>query len=236
MNANRLIPPGFREGYREIGRGVGRTPAGSIDPALLRTWYRAFHAVWLGPLCWLAYLLLLAVMGAGGRAHWFAMTEGVVGAIGSLLPIVKSFEQQLPELGQAHRIPLLRHLWGAWWISHAFIILIQCRYHGLPLMKYQSWQLNEWNWVVSVWWLLLAIPIVLFLSALFGGFYELNLFYGRKAYSFFVESWVFSAVLSHFGFCVGANPLFLIMLTRVALLIVRLARPGLTDRWGYANP
>lgn len=226
---------GSREGYHEIGRGEGRTPAGRLHPELLRTRFHGFHIMWKGPLCWLAYLLLLAALGKDARSYWFSLTDGVVGAVGSLLPVIASFERGLPFMEQAERVPLLRHVWGGLWISQGLMLLVQCRYHGKNFMMFQSWQINEWNWRINLWWFLAAF-ISFFVSVWVGGGLFSIEFGAYKAHQFFVNRWVFSLFLCHLVFSIGANPTLFITITRIALLLLRLACPGRTNRWGYDKP
>lgn len=223
-----------REGFYEIGRGEGRSPAGRLDPELLRTWHHGFHFMWKGPLCWLAYLLVLAVLGHEARYHWIVWTERVVGAVGSLLPIVASLERDLFFMGKPHLLPLLRHVWGALWISQAIMLLLQFKFYGRRMLRYHSWQLNEWNWTLPFWWIILTTLIICFCSALFGGYFFVDIT-RPKVYFYMVKLWVFTAFLNHLALSMSVNPLIFTILTRLWLLILRQIRPGLTDRWGYEN-
>lgn len=235
MNANRFKPYRSREGFYEIERGEGRTPAGRLDPALVRTWYRGFHMMWKGPLCWLIYLFVLAALGHEARYHWIVLTERVVGAVGSLLPIVTSIERDLFFMGKPHLVPLLRHVWGALWISQALMLLVQFRCYGRRMLMYHSWQLNEWNWVLSPWWMIVVAFVIVFCSALFGGYFFIDLT-APKAYFYTVKAWVFTMFVQHLALSMSVNPLIFTLFTRFWLLILRQVRPGLTDRWGYENP
>ena len=163
-----------------ISKGKGRSPDGDAEAGVTNIMGRAVGMAVVSSFVWIVYLSVLALMGAETRAAWLALTDGSIGAVGSMVPILSSFERRLPQLHLEEWLPLLRHIWGGFWLFQLGFFLFQLRLQMRPLLKKTLWARAEWGFKPSwgqAFFLFLFASVLLLFS---GGFLQPSLMGGRS--------------------------------------------------------